>query len=145
MNIFIENPSGTTIKKEYDKGTWRLRGSLAVPYPYPYGFIPGTLQEDGDPLDAFLITAKPMKIKQGDVVDVSVLGMVEYFEDGERDSKILVRNRSEKIGLQQNRKATLSNFLLHAFDNQLGKKVKLSRFYGRAKAVNEIRNALTAD
>ncbi len=144
MNIFIENPSCTKLKKEFEKGKWFTIGNLAVAYPYPYGFIPGTMQKDGDPLDAFLITANPSKIKRGDFLDTYVLGMVEYLEDGERDSKILAKSPSENIELNQNIKAAIKNFLLHAFDNKPGKRVEFNGFHDKAEAENEIRNTITA-
>jgi inorganic pyrophosphatase len=140
MKILIENPIGTTLKKEYDERNrrWSTVGYLAVPYPYPYGFISMTIQEDGDPLDAFLVTYNPSGIVRGNYYDVTVIGMAEYFEDGERDYKILVKIPREDVKINEEVESRLKGFLLHAFDNNPGKKVEFNGFYGIEEAEEEI-------
>ncbi|MGB4245969.1 MAG: inorganic diphosphatase, partial [Limnochordia bacterium] len=55
----VEIPKGSRNKYEYnpDDGLFYLDRMLfsAVHYPADYGFIPGTLAEDGDPLDALVL------------------------------------------------------------------------------------------
>lgn len=59
MDIVIESPKNSREKYKYDKkhNLFRLHKVLpaALVFPYPFGFIPGTKGEDGDPLDAFII------------------------------------------------------------------------------------------
>ena len=59
MDIIIESPKGGREKYKYDEkhNLFRLHKVLpaALVFPYPFGFIPGTKGEDGDPLDAFII------------------------------------------------------------------------------------------
>lgn len=141
MQAFVENIAGTTLKKEFDEKTkcWKKIGKLAKPYPYPYGFIVGTMQEDGDPLDVFVLTKNPRKIRRGDVFEIKVLGLVEYFESEERDYKILASINSEDIEITDAIKSKIEFFLNHAFDNIPGKKVKFNGFYPEEKAMEEIK------
>ena len=63
MDVVVEIPRGSRNKYEMDHETghiWldRLLFTATV-YPEDYGFIDGTLGEDGDPLDAMVILAEP--------------------------------------------------------------------------------------
>jgi inorganic pyrophosphatase len=53
--MVVEIPKGSSNKYEYDKelGAFRLNRVLysTVHYHADYGFIPGTLASDGDPID----------------------------------------------------------------------------------------------
>ena len=61
--VFVEVPSGSRNKYELDEELGavvldrRLFTSMA--YPADYGFIEGTLGEDGDPLDALVLVGEP--------------------------------------------------------------------------------------
>ena len=75
VRSIIEIPQHSANKYEYDGklGVFRMDRALYSPMHYPgdYGFIPGTLADDGDPLD---------------VLPVGVLNMVD---NDERDQKVL--------------------------------------------------------
>ena len=57
--LTVEIPRGTKNKYEMDHNTGRIRLDrtlfTSTQYPYDYGFIEGTLGEDGDPLDSMVI------------------------------------------------------------------------------------------
>ena len=59
IDVVVEIPKGSRNKFEYDheRGVMRLDRRLfsATVYPADYGFIPDTLGEDGDPLDAMVL------------------------------------------------------------------------------------------
>ena len=63
FDVVIEIPRGSRNKYEYDheRNVIRLDRRLfsATVYPADYGFIPGTLGEDGDPLDALVLNQDP--------------------------------------------------------------------------------------
>jgi inorganic pyrophosphatase len=63
IEVVVEVPKGSRNKYEMDHGTGVLRLdrdlSTAVRYPTDYGFITGSLGEDGDPLDALVILEEP--------------------------------------------------------------------------------------
>ena len=63
VDVVVEIPAGSRNKYEYDheKHVMRLDRRLfsATVYPADYGFIPDTLGEDGDPLDAMVLLEDP--------------------------------------------------------------------------------------
>src|SRR5262245_39927228 len=63
IDVVVEIPKGSRNKYEYDheQGIMRLDRRLfsATVYPADYGFIPNTLGEDGDPLDALVLVEDP--------------------------------------------------------------------------------------
>ena len=63
IDVVVEIPRGSRNKYEYDHhlGVIRLDRRLftATAYPADYGFIPETLSEDGDPLDALVVLEEP--------------------------------------------------------------------------------------
>ena len=58
-----------------------------IPYPANYGFIPQTLDEDGDPLD--VLVAMQESLDPLVVVEVRPIGMVNLEDRGENDDKII--------------------------------------------------------
>jgi len=63
IDVVIEVPQGSRNKYEMDLATGRIRLDrmlfTSTRYPLDYGFIPGTLAEDGDPLDAMVLLGEP--------------------------------------------------------------------------------------
>ena len=63
VRMIVEIPKGSTNKYEYDGELemFRLDRALYSPMHYPgdYGFIPGTLAEDNDPLDVLVLVNDP--------------------------------------------------------------------------------------
>lgn len=59
VQMVVETPRGSSIKYKLDekKGYFTVSRSLAagITYPFDWGFIPGTLSEDGDPVDALCL------------------------------------------------------------------------------------------
>ncbi len=92
MNVIIEIRKGERNKYEFDKETGRLfldrvNGTF-LGYPADYGYIPGTLCEDGDPLDALLIIDE--SVPHGTVVPARAIGVLYFEDDGEMDEKLIV-------------------------------------------------------
>lgn len=56
--------------------------------PCNYGFIPQTLDEDGDELDALIICSEP--IPTGVVLTARIIGIMNFEDDGEMDHKVVV-------------------------------------------------------
>jgi len=63
IDVVVEIPKGSRNKYEYDHvtGVMRLDRRLfsATVYPADYGFVPDTLAEDSDPLDALVLLDDP--------------------------------------------------------------------------------------
>jgi inorganic pyrophosphatase len=91
LNVVIEIPSGSKCKYELDKncGTIRVDRIIAsaVYYPGNYGFIPQTLAEDGDPLDALVLSQ--VSFHPGVMVSVRPIGLMGMTDDGYPDDKVI--------------------------------------------------------
>ncbi|MBD2104879.1 inorganic diphosphatase [Leptolyngbya sp. FACHB-261] len=91
VNILIEIPAGSKNKYEFDKDlqAFALDRVLysSVQYPCDYGFIPNTLGDDGDPLDALVLIDQPTF--PGCVILARPIGMLEMIDGGEGDEKLL--------------------------------------------------------
>ena len=63
IRMIVEIPKNSPNKYEYDTehGVFRLDRPLYSPLRYPgdYGFVPGTLADDGDPLDVLTMMSEP--------------------------------------------------------------------------------------
>ena len=65
-------------------------------YPGDYGFIPGTLAEDGDPLDVLTLVDEPSFT--GCLIEVRPVGILYMVDQKENDQKILaVPNRNPRF------------------------------------------------
>lgn len=91
VNVLVEIPKGSQNKYEFDKelGAFKLDRVLFSPLHYPgdYGFIPQTLAEDGDPLDALIMVS--LRTFPGCVIESRPIGMLKLLDSGKEDSKIL--------------------------------------------------------
>ncbi|MCA9579407.1 MAG: inorganic diphosphatase, partial [Myxococcales bacterium] len=81
--VIIEVPTGSKNKYELDKesGLLKLDRVLysAVHYPANYGFIPRSFCDDGDPLDALVLTMEPLYPLT--VVDARAIGVMRMRDD----------------------------------------------------------------
>ncbi len=63
VDVVVESPRGSRNKYEFDeeRGVMRLDRRIlgAVAFPADYGFVPGTVGEDGEPLDALVLLDEP--------------------------------------------------------------------------------------
>jgi inorganic pyrophosphatase len=92
LNVIVEVPiGGEPVKYEFDKASGALFVDriLHTPMRYPanYGFIPHTLGDDGDPLDALVITRSP--IIPGAVIRVRPVGVLLMEDDKGGDEKLV--------------------------------------------------------
>jgi inorganic pyrophosphatase len=91
VTAVIEIPSGSRNKYELDKVTGLLKLDRvlysAVTYPGDYGFIPGTLAEDGDPLDVLVMINE--STFPGCLITVRPVGVLYMKDRGEPDEKVL--------------------------------------------------------
>ena len=89
--MIVEIPRNSPNKYEYDRelNVFRLDRALYSPLHYPgdYGFIPGTLAEDDDPMDV-LIAADEATFT-GCLVEVRPVGVMDMLDKAERDLKII--------------------------------------------------------
>jgi len=92
VNTVVEVSKGSTMKIEWD----RKRAAFVVDRvepkifakPVNYGFIPQTLDEDGDELDTLIVSEEPMPT--GVYLEARIIGILNFEDDGEADHKIVV-------------------------------------------------------
>jgi inorganic pyrophosphatase len=91
VHVLVEIPKGSRNKYEWDEelGAIKLDRFLfsSVAYPTDYGFIPETLGEDGDPLDAMVCVSEPTF--PGCMIAVKVIAVFRMRDDEGVDDKIL--------------------------------------------------------
>lgn len=99
VRVIIEIPRGSANKYEYNKklDMFRLDRALYSPMHYPgdYGFIPGTLAQDGDPLDLLVLVDEPSFT--GCLMEARPVGVLNMVDQDKPDQKILaVPNRNPR-------------------------------------------------
>jgi inorganic pyrophosphatase len=91
VNTVIEIPEGSHLKVEWDRKRAAFMIDRVEPAIYPkptnYGFIPQTLDEDGDELDTLVVCSEP--IPTGVWLEAKVIGVLNFEDDGEWDYKIV--------------------------------------------------------
>lgn len=91
INVVIEIRKGERNKYEMDKNTGYITldrvTPLAMGYPADYGYVPETLCDDGDPLDALLIIGE--SVPHGVVVPCRPIGVLRMVDGGEGDEKLI--------------------------------------------------------
>lgn len=89
--VVVESPKGTENKYEYDvkKKAIVLDRVLysAVHFPGDYGFLPRTLDDDGDPLDALVLVTN--STFPGCIMKARPVGLLHMLDGEKRDDKIL--------------------------------------------------------
>lgn len=99
VRMIVEVPRNSSNKYEYDGELqlFRLDRALYSPVHYPgdYGFIPGTLAEDNDPLDVLVLVQEPSFT--GCLIEVRPVGILNMIDNKEGDQKVLaVPNRNPR-------------------------------------------------
>ena len=89
VHVVIELTRGSRNKYEYDarSGVFRLNRVLYTYFPCDYGFIPQTLDDDGDPLDAVLLINEPTFT--GCVALARPVANIKMVDEGALDDKII--------------------------------------------------------
>ena len=91
INVVVEIPTGSNHKIEWDRENACFMldrvEPIAFAKPCNYGFIPQTLDEDGDELDVLLITDQPLTT--GIYTEARILGVMKFVDSDEVDDKII--------------------------------------------------------
>jgi inorganic pyrophosphatase len=89
--VLVEIPGGSRNKYEYDEELGGIvldrRLFTAMAYPSDYGFVEGTLAEDGDPLDALVLVSDPTF--PGCRIRVRPIGVFRMSDEKGPDEKLL--------------------------------------------------------
>jgi inorganic pyrophosphatase len=147
INVIIEVPlGGEPVKYEYDKTSGAIFVDrilhTAMRYPANYGFVPHTLGEDGDPLDALVIAPSP--IVPGAVIRVRTVGVLLMEDDKGGDEKLITvpvdstfpyyREVADAHDLPPIVTQQIEHFFAHYKDLEPGKWAKLKGWGDRGEA-----------
>jgi inorganic pyrophosphatase len=95
VRVVIETPKGSRNKFDFDPKLQLFTLSAVLPvgesFPFDFGFIPGTLGEDGDPLDVMILMDEPAF--PGCVIDARLIGVIEARQTDGGKSKTLRNDR----------------------------------------------------
>lgn len=149
FDVTIEIPRGTKNKYEMDHETGRIRLDrtlfTSTQYPYDYGYIEGTLGEDGDPLDAMVILSEPTF--PGCLIKCRAIAMFQMQDEAGGDDKVLcVATADPRRNYLQDMDDVPEMLLLeieHFFrvykDLEPGKSVEGASWVGREDAEDELK------
>lgn len=91
FNVLIEISKGSPNKYEYNEESQSIELEFVFKdgftFIYNYGLIPETKAPDGDHLDAIVLSND--NLEMGAVVACRAIGMIELFDRGEEDNKII--------------------------------------------------------
>lgn len=92
VNTVVEIPEGSRLKVEWDRERAAFMLDRVEPSifakPCSYGFIPQTLDDDGDELDTLVVCSEP--IPTGVWLEAKIIGVLNFEDDGEADHKVVV-------------------------------------------------------
>ena len=113
-DAIIEIPLKTKTKFEIDKKTNNIRLDRvlysAMTYPAEYGYIPNTLELDGDTLDILVISSEATF--PGCVVPAKIIGVLTLIDNGLIDHKIISVVAVDPRYNEINKLSDLSEFTL---------------------------------
>jgi inorganic pyrophosphatase len=148
FDVFIEIPRGSRNKYEvdHDTGLIRLDRTLftSTQYPADYGFVPDTLGQDGDPLDALVLVPEPTF--PGCLIRSRPIGMFRMTDENGPDDKVLCvpagdvrQEQLRDIGdLPEYERLEIEHFFLIYKQLEPGKSVEGASWADRAAAEAEV-------
>ena len=142
--VTIEIPGGSRNKYEVDHETGRIRLDrqlfTSMVYPADYGFIPDTLGEDGDPLDALVLLDE--HVYPGVDVKARAVGVFRMADEGGPDAKIIAVPDSDRRwsairdmnDVLIDTRDAIEHFFTHSNDLEPGKFVNIDGWGTAAEA-----------
>ena len=148
--VLVEIPAGSRNKYEYDPEVGGIvldrRLFTSMTYPADYGFIEGTLGEDGDPLDALVLVGDPTF--PGCRIRARPVGVFYMTDEKGPDEKIICASLNDPAWTRvtdiDDLEPAYRDEIEHFFQvyKQLEKKKTATRGFGnRAEAIDAIQAA----
>jgi inorganic pyrophosphatase len=157
VNVVIEIPAmGQPIKYEIDKesGALLVDRFLATPmfYPCHYGFIPGTIAGDNDPIDVLVWC--PYALTPGVVISSRIIGVLDMEDESGEDFKLIAvpdskispsfNHIEDVLDLPKELLDQIKHFFEHYKDLEPTKWVKVRQFKNKEAAIAIVKASLTA-
>jgi len=148
FDVTIEIPKGQRNKYEMDHVTGRIRLDrmlfTSTRYPHDYGFVEGTLGEDGDPLDALVVLEEPTF--PGCLIRCRAIGMFHMRDEAGGDDKVLcvpagdprLNHLQDLTDVNEFDRLEIQHFFETYKDLEPGKSVEGAHWTDRAGAYKEI-------
>lgn len=154
VNVIIEIPKGTNVKYEFDKESGMIMvdrfGSTTMNYPCNYGFVPGTLSGDGDPVDVLILSEE--SVMPGVILPARPIALLEMEDESGFDSKVIavpavtgdttygsMENLSDIHEATRNK---IKHFFERYKDLDEGKWVKVKEWGDKNAAIKEIEEGI---
>ena len=95
INVIVETPKGSRNKYSYDPDVGLITVDKILPvgctFPLDFGFVPGTLADDGDPLDVLVLSDEPCF--PGCWITARILGVMQ----AEQSDKGAATQRNDRL------------------------------------------------
>jgi inorganic pyrophosphatase len=157
IDMVVEIPKGSRNKYEIDHETGRIYLDrmlfTATRYPADYGYLPDTLAEDGDALDALALVSEPTF--PGCWVRIKPIGLFVMEDQGMEDLKILGVPTGDPVWKDVEELSDIPSHLLHELEHFFtiykdleGKKTAVDGWREVAEsheAIERARNAFSHD
>lgn len=153
VNVFVEIPKDGNIKYELDKDSGMIMVDrflyTAMSYPFNYGFVPGTLADDGDPIDVLVLSEFP--VVPGVVMPSQIIGMLEMEDEAGMDTKLLAVptvkiDPDYGVFTMESIPDSMKNKIKHFFENyktlEPGKWVKIKEWQGKDEALAALQKSM---
>lgn len=156
--VVIETPKGSRTKFAFDPDREAFVVMKVLPegmtFPFDFGFIPSTLADDGDPVDALVLMDEP--VISGSIVPSRLIGVIEAKQtekDGtseENDRLIAISHSCQLFAdvkklsdLPEAVTAQIEKFFIN-YNKAEGKKFEVKGCHGRKRARAALRDAQRA-
>lgn len=144
VNVYIEIEQFSNQKYEFNKESGKLELDRVLPhpfvYPYAYGFIPNTLADDGDELDALIITDE--LLEKGKEYKAKIIGVLLMEDEKGKDEKIIciLENDASRIkdiyDIELSSRKNIQWFFENYKKEETGKWSNVGGYDSKKKAVN---------
>mgnify|MGYP000630869344 CR=1 FL=1 len=152
--VVIEIPLGSGVKYEVDKETGAVFVDrilfTSMVYPFNYGFIPQTLEEDGDPVDVLVLGYDP--VYPGCVIRARPVAVLYTVDEKGADAKVVavphekIDPRFERVkdldDIPEAVRDRIKHFFEHYKELEPGKFVKVKGWAGAEEAKKRIKEAI---
>jgi inorganic pyrophosphatase len=153
INTIVEIPQGSMLKIEWNRELACFELDRVEPQifakPVNYGFVPGTLDEDGDELDTLIVCDEPLPT--GLYVKARVIGVMNFEDDGDIDHKVVCvpadeRNTGDAIqsldDLPERWKAKVEHHFSHYKDLKRPGTTKVTGWGDAAEAMKVVEESI---
>jgi inorganic pyrophosphatase len=143
IRALIQVVPGSSFRNVYNEQTLELldKRPASDSYPYPYGFIIGTLTDDGDAVDCYLITKE--KLEPGSIVECEPFGMLEQFEGDELDHKVLATLPGQHVESTPELQKELHDFIHSIFRFHPEVQIRVGDILPKETALHHIQSPQT--